>query len=1470
MKTFTRSGIRRSGDDYQDLFALDLLVEMLEHPTRYEWIRVEADDAGALDDVVALRTDGRFVARQVKFAGHPEDEADAWTWDRLLQRSKNERAGPSLLARWFSSWRDLRARGDIAEAALLSNRGAGTDVRAVLGPDGKISFDEIAEDVRNEIGRQLGSDDEAKDFFGEFRFFVDRPDMATLEDALRRRFFNLGGNEFGWLALKDELRLWVRERLQPPPDGSITLRHVRAAARWHRLEPLREDFVVPDDYTLPSAEFDAQLFEDITSLRRGCRVLAGRPGLGKSTYLSQMVTRLKKAGIPVIRHHYFLMVGERVRGRLEHQRVAESLMSEIEANCLEALGSIGSGNPRPDQLGAWLETCGAHFAAEGKSLIVIVDGLDHVWREQASREELDRLFEHLLPAPEGLVVVVGTQPVDEEQLPRRLVHEVPREAWSDLPLLDRAAVESWLWRHERDLSLPEESHSRAYVLRRLADAFEAKTGGHPLHLRFTLKALLERGLVPSAETVLALPGGPHEDITRYYADLWQSLPEHGRAILHLLAATGFPWPPSGIVAALDPTHRDTVAVNQSLREVRHLLLDDPLGVRPFHSSLLVFVKAQPAHALHAPVMRDKALQWLKDDAPDYWRWAYNWVLEAEIGRAGPLIDGPSRTWVTDAIARRYPREQLIEILARSAWAALEAGRLARFVHVGLLLDYADAIRNTSPDLGAALLPAQLTLDEDLGLRSRLQARPDTLDPEEVAALARGEASRGNTAGIRGCLDALNRLRPCRATNDEWTRWATTVSTVAALLPTIDVERLAQFAGQFQDPDIAGQVIDAYARSLRIERRVGALRELLRAQAAAVAAWPESGRMATLRHAVLLALEEGVDLASPEALVPGDPFAVVYFRLRGDTTVGHALQYPSTDLPRSEPGDLSTMARPAANMLYRAFFALLASHLRGEASFAHAWLDGVNDPYLRDLLERLEALATTIAREARAGRSVAFAEPYRCLQGAPRPHWTDDRQAGEVADGMEFAARDIAFDLAAMQAAWGGGSSIEQQDLEILFSSRFCRRWAWIAAYIEHDRCLLAEEALSWLLREGECDVDAAVEPFGERASRYASLAALSAMHGRVVEDVDRLVRKAASNALTYGNHKDLLLDSMLEIARVCHEAGSRRVEQWLLSIAPAIAHVEDFTDGDETGHLPRELGEILAIVKPQRLPAYYLWLREREEYYDARSVFHALLKVADLTEPVAAAVAMTAIDDRSIDILRERAGRHDSGAIAVLQDIVALLGERRPRIAERSDTDTDHGIARESEDASGPDPTQYPPPLLKDYLSATRAAYTVMDRGVGSWISYWTSQGNGLVAFDAVAALARSGYEVRGTDLLFELAMRYYGREEAYPWLVNAQREERGWSRFYTRKEHAVRRWEAIKRWYPDQSLQFVRDTLPQDRGDPWEGISAHDKVLRLVEYCNFIDEPMLAEQIGEQVVSSILELVSPVELAVPGWLVVT
>ena len=57
------------------------------------------------------------------------------------------------------------------------------------------------------------------------------------------------------------------------------------------------------------------------------------------------------------------------------------------------------------------------FAKSKKKFYVVVDGLDHVWREQLNIDQMNHLFNYLLPCPKNVVLIVGTQRVADLQLP---------------------------------------------------------------------------------------------------------------------------------------------------------------------------------------------------------------------------------------------------------------------------------------------------------------------------------------------------------------------------------------------------------------------------------------------------------------------------------------------------------------------------------------------------------------------------------------------------------------------------------------------------------------------------------------------------------------------------------------------------------------------------------------------------------------------------------------------------------------------------------------------------------------------------------------------------------------------------------------------------------------------------------------------------------------------------------------------
>jgi Recombinase zinc beta ribbon domain len=105
-------------------------------------------------------------------------------------------------------------------------------------------------------------------------------------------------------------------------------------------------------------------------------VLWGTPGRGKNIYLSFLTSVLRKAKVPVIRHHYFLSPDDTTSDHFSFVEIAHSLMDQIVFHYPEAVKSKEV-EEKPYQLSTWLEICGRHFAAVGKPFIVIIDGLDH-------------------------------------------------------------------------------------------------------------------------------------------------------------------------------------------------------------------------------------------------------------------------------------------------------------------------------------------------------------------------------------------------------------------------------------------------------------------------------------------------------------------------------------------------------------------------------------------------------------------------------------------------------------------------------------------------------------------------------------------------------------------------------------------------------------------------------------------------------------------------------------------------------------------------------------------------------------------------------------------------------------------------------------------------------------------------------------------------------------------------------------
>lgn len=279
--------------------------------------------------------------------------------------------------------------------------------------------------------------------------------------------------------------------------------------------------------------------------------------------------------------------------------------------------------------------------------------------------------------PANVTLVIGTQKVSDEQLPSQFARFVEAEAWRELPRMSLVSIESWL-RAQLDagrFELDSARHPSAGDLVELASAFQAVTGSHPLVLTYAFEALVRRHRVLEPSTVRSNALAPDGDIRKYYDMLWHQLPNHAKDALHLLADTGFIWPPLGLETCLG------TEAGELSPAIGHLLHNSEAGQVAFHGSLYAFVREIREHAERVQELLPRVVAWLQNEAPSFHRWGWQWLYEARAGDPRNLLARPFEAHSTmskQAIDSDKVRQGLKHILLgpaelyealRSKWAS---------------------------------------------------------------------------------------------------------------------------------------------------------------------------------------------------------------------------------------------------------------------------------------------------------------------------------------------------------------------------------------------------------------------------------------------------------------------------------------------------------------------------------------------------------------------------------------------------------------------------------------------------------------------------------------------------------------------------------------------------------------------------------------------------------------------------------
>lgn len=353
--------------------------------------------------------------------------------------------------------------------------------------------------------------------------------------------------------------------------------------RWTRAEFLRamgwRDSDLRHRHQFPvgaavqrNLETEARLQRVVRSNTSGYSSLVGPPGSGKSTLLQ--IALEAEPQLVVVRYLAFVPDGVQGIGRGESADFHEDLIVGLRNTGLLGLRfRRESTQDRREELETLLRQAGERYRADGLRTLIIVDGLDHVPREE--RPERSFLAELPLPlsVPDGVLFVLGTQRVDlsdippsvQEQArsPDRSVEMAPLSPPAVAAMADAAGLP------------PSISRTRIHEL----------TQGHPLAAHYLLQALAA-GDEDTRERILREGFEYIGDIDALYRAALRGLDQDTEVldILGLIARSEAPLD----LSQLESTY-PAAAIERAFGRVRHLLRRSGEGWSIFHNSFRLFL-----------------------------------------------------------------------------------------------------------------------------------------------------------------------------------------------------------------------------------------------------------------------------------------------------------------------------------------------------------------------------------------------------------------------------------------------------------------------------------------------------------------------------------------------------------------------------------------------------------------------------------------------------------------------------------------------------------------------------------------------------------------------------------------------------------------------------------------------------------------------------------------------------------------